>query len=166
MRVIWGALLSLNMLVLAGCATTGGTNSAFTDSEAADAASIKGRWKRESAFVWEGYSLLAIDDKFVTSPLADRQEHVSAKVSPGSRKLAVKVVFNRGLGSGPLEGFVPVTAELKPSVNYRINGKVTGTAVEAWLEDSATNERVSEVGRAPFQRHVQAATIPIIIPAR
>jgi hypothetical protein len=166
MRFTWVALLSLSLFALAGCATTGGASSAFTDSAAMDAASIKGRWKRESAFVWEGYSLLAIDDKFVTSPLADRQEHVSAKVSPGSRKLAVKVAFNRGLGSGPLEGFVPLSAELKPSVSYRINGKVTGTAVEAWLEDSATNERVSEVGRAPFQRQAQAATIPIIIPVR
>jgi hypothetical protein len=167
MRFIWVVLLGLNMLALAGCATTDGSSSSFTQSEAADAASIKGRWIRESAFVWEGYSLMAVDDKFVSPAFMDRQENATAKVDAGPRKLAVKVVFNRGFGSsGPAEGFVPLTADLKPSMKYQINGKVTGTAVEAWLEDTATNERVSEVGRGPFRTQAQAAPIPIIIPVR
>lgn len=164
MRLLWAGLLTLSML--AGCATPGGDRSTFSDSQAADAASITGRWIRESAFVWEGYSLFAVDDKFVAAPAMSRSEHATAKVSPGPHKLAVKVIFNRGGlgGAGPFQAFVPVAAELKPGAKYRVVGKVTGTAAQAWLEDAETKERVSEVGAAPFGRLAQSAPIPIFIP--
>jgi hypothetical protein len=65
------------------------------------------------------------------------------------------------------EAFIPLTTELKPSAKYRIAGKVTGTAVEAWLEDAETKERMSSVAMAPFGKQaVQAGAVPIFIPVR
>jgi hypothetical protein len=167
-RPLIAAVLLTAFFFLTGCATPGVQTSSFSDSNDADAASITGRWVRESPFVWEGFSLLAVNDKFISAPMMDRAEHVTAKVAPGTHKLAVKAIFNRGMGGGgPYEAFIPLTAELKPSAKYRIAGKVTGTAVEAWLEDAETKERMSSVAMAPFGKQaVQAGAVPIFIPVR
>lgn len=164
MPILPSVIAAFALLVLAGCASTG--PSTFVPSEAADAASVRGQWTRESAFVWEGYSLLAVDDKFISHGMG-RAENTAVKVPAGLRKLAVKVSFNRGLNSGgPYEGFVPIVAELRPATAYRVKGKVTGTAVEAWLEEETSEQRVSELAAVPFRKQAQSTPIPIFIPSR
>src|SRR5688572_30258143 len=98
MRILSGVIAAVSALVLTGCASTGQSN--YVPSEEADAASVRGQWTRESPFVWEGFSLLAVDDKFISHGMMGRAENTSVKVPAGLRKLAVKVAFNRGMNTG------------------------------------------------------------------
>jgi hypothetical protein len=159
------ALLMTVVAGLSGCASTG--RSIFIQSEAPDAATIQARWLRESVFVWEGYSILNVDNKFVSVGFLGDPNTAATRVEPGSRQLVIRVVFSRGLGTGIFEAFVPLDAYLKPSSHYEINGNILGATVGVWLEESSSKERVTEFGTASYSRLPPAPApvfIPILIP--
>ena len=148
---------------ISGCASTG--RSMFVQSEAPDAATVQGRWLKESFYVWEGYSLLSVDDKFISLGLFADPHNATTRVDPGTRWLVVKAVFNRGFQTGPFEAYVALYTELKPLTSYEISGKISGVLVEVWLEDSSSKERLTEVGVAGYSRQPPApALIPIFVP--
>jgi hypothetical protein len=144
-----------------GCASTG--RSMFVQSEASDAVTIQGRWLRESFHVWEGYSLHAVDAKFVSPGFLGDPNTAVTKIDPGSNRLVIRVVFSRGFRTGAFEAFVPVDAQLKPASHYEINGNILGATVEVWLEEGPSKRRVTEVGTASYSR-LPPAPAPVFIP--
>lgn len=151
-------------VLISACASTG---SSFSQSESASAATIKGYWNRESAFTWEGYGLLSVDDKFISPGLFGDPATATTKIEPGSRKIVVAARFNKGFGTGPFEAMVPMDVELKPSAEYQLKGIVSGTTVETWLENISNNEKSSNTFKAAYGKSAPPpAPIPIFIPAR
>jgi hypothetical protein len=148
---------------LSGCAST--SRSMFVQSKASDAATIQARWLKESSYVWEGYSLLSVDDRFVSVGFFGDPNTAATRVDPGSRRLVVKAVFNRGLRTGPFEAYVPLNADLKPSSRYEIDGQISGAVVEVWLGESSSKERVTEIGTASYSSQPKPpVVIPLFIP--
>jgi hypothetical protein len=152
---------------LSSCAST--NRSMFVQSDAQDAATIQARWVYEGLFVWEGYSLLTVDAKFVSVGFLGDPNAATTRVDPGSRRLVIRVVFGRGFRTGTFEAFVPLDVELKPSSHYEVNGNIIGATVEVWLEEAPSKQRVTEVGTASYSRQPPSPApvfIPIFIPLR
>lgn len=167
MRCVLLAFVLSAFAGLSGCASAG--RSMFVQSEAPDAATIHARWVYESLFVWEGYSLLNVDAKFVSVGFLGDPNTATTRADPGPKRLVIRVVFGRGFRTGTFEAFVPVDADLKPSAIYEINGNILGATVEVWLEDPSSHQRVTEVGTASYTRLPPPPApvfIPIFIPTR
>jgi hypothetical protein len=166
-RVVLIAFLLAVVAGLSGCASTG--RSMFVQSDASDAGTIRARWVRESFFVWEGYSLLNVDAKFVSVGFLGDPTTATTRVDPGSRRLVIRVAFSRGFRTGTFEAFVPLDVDLKPSSHYEINGNILGATVEVWLEEIPSKQRVTEVGTASYSRLPPAPApvfVPIFVPIR
>jgi hypothetical protein len=162
-RVVPIAFLLAAIAGLSGCAATG--RSVFVQSKAPDAATIQARRVYESLRVWEGYSLLAVDDKFVSVGFFRNPNTATTKVDAGSRRLVIRGAFGRGFPTETFEAFVPLDVDLKPYAYYEINGNISGPAVEVWLEDRSSRQRVTEVGTASYSRQPPApAPVFIFIP--
>ena len=149
------------------CASIGGKS--FSPSDSANAATIKGYWNREGPFTWEGYGVLAVDDKFIQYSLFEDPPLSTTRIEPGPRRIVATARFSPGYGTGPgrFVAFVPMEIDLKPSSQYQLKGKVSGATVEVWLETVSNNERASRTFSAPYRRsEPTSTTIPIIIPAR
>jgi hypothetical protein len=165
MRTVAASIFASWCALLGGCASTGGSN--FTPSTGADAATVKARWHRESAFVWEGYRFLSIDDKFVSAGFMSNPTEAVLTIDPGPRSFVVGVEFNRGLGTGPFQSVVSMKAALRPGVTYQLMGEVSGDSVSIWLQDERSKERGSEPASAAWGKGApNPAVIPIFIPAR
>ncbi len=165
MRFSTITIIILLFTTLSGCSTTGGKSS-FIESQAPDAARITGSWARESMTFWEGYSLISVDDKFLSRGVFSSGVSASTRVTAGRRKIVVHANFNRGLNSGPFESYIELNAILKPSQSYIIKGRIEGQRVTAWLEDLKMKKRISDIGKSNYQKESGGTYVPIYIPAR
>lgn len=165
MRNLTIALLIVELLVLIGCASTNANS--FSASNSTIAATLKESWHRDSAAVWEGYAIAAVDGRFVAPGfLADPGDAI-LKIDPGTRRFIIFAKFNRGIRTGPFQAYLKLEAELQPSATYQLRGKIEDLNVLVWLEDARTKERVSQLVSAPWGKSPESpASIPIIIPAR
>jgi uncharacterized protein YceK len=92
----------LLVVLLSGCATT--KNSYIPPKpENNNTATIISSWTRNGLVDWEGYSIEAIDDKYVSYGLSDR-DWVTFPITEGPHKLLVFGQYNRSFsGTCPQE---------------------------------------------------------------
>ena len=133
------------MMTLAGCATTDSGTPTQSPSSS-NAASIVGRFQRDTLRTWQRYGLESVDGKKVEFGLMSDASTSPVNVDPGHRRLVVTTLFNRD--SKQYSATVPMEVELKPSMKYTINAAVSGTHIEAWLDVVATGERATDKFRA------------------
>lgn len=91
--------LATAILFLSACSAT--HRHSFVEPTELDSATIQGLWLRNSATVWEGYSLMAVDESFISSGLSGYQSTEKTRVAPGLHTFTIRAYFNRGLGTGP-----------------------------------------------------------------
>ena len=148
------------IVILSGCSTVG--NDVHNVTPSRDVSIVKGSFNREGPFTWMSFSLYEINGQkipygFVSAP-------PPVKLVPGQHVIVALASFNNGIGA-PSEAKVPLLVDLKGGTLYEIGGMVSGTHVEAWLQDAVSKEKLSPSFLAPWHRTYQAPTV-IKVPAR
>lgn len=155
-------LAALTLIFLTGCA--GVESRMYPEATSQDAAIIRGSWNREALTIWQGYLVMQVDGKAMSYGFMTDKTAEQKRIEAGQRNLLVKAFFNRG--DGPQNSYLPIRADLQPSVAYIVQGCVSGTGVEIWLEEQETKKRASEIASTSQSHSEQPAFIPIFIPKR
>lgn len=148
------------IVILSGCSTVGNDIRDITPSR--DVSIVKGSFNRESPFTWISFGLYEINGRKV--PYGFFSAYPPVKLVPGQHMIVTLASFNNGIGA-PSEAKVPLLVELKGGTTYEIGGTVSGTHVEAWLQDAVSKEKLSPSFFAPRYQTYQAPTV-IKVPAR
>ncbi len=145
---------ALTLVVLSGCATTGGEQ--HIDAQGEDAATINSTSTRYGFQKWTQFSPYSVNEKIV--PLGFVSDPEKVRVAPGKSAIVVRARYNDG-GNGPFITLVPMKVELLPGTTYEINGIVTGTTVEAWLSLASTHEKASSSFFASGRESLASPTV-------
>lgn len=160
-RSLISSVIAVGFLSLSGCTTTDHTTY-VTPGKEADSATLAGSSRMESLTTFQRYRLLSMADSFYPQSAKS-----VVKVDPGTHRLVVAATFRNGLGTYVYDAVVAVNATFEKGGSYVINGRIEGTSVHAWVEESPSGRRVSNVGIGPGQAQVEAgAPFPVVIPAR
>src|SRR4051794_4292083 len=123
MRKRISLFLAVATFILTGCATS--SINTYNPPDAPNSALVKGSWNRESAFVWRGFTVISVDDKFVSKNFWTGEPDSELKVQSGDRRIVVQAHFNQGWSSkGPYEALVSLRGNLKPGASYQIKGEI------------------------------------------
>lgn len=123
----------------------------YSESMSPDAASVVGYYNRIDSTIWERFSLLAVDDYFIKSNISGFNSVDELFINYGSHILTVRVNFNRGIGTGPYEAIIPISANLHEKTKYRIVGKINQGQVSVWIEDIKTGSRITEIQNGNYK---------------
>lgn len=147
-------LITTLLLSLTGCASIND----YHEPQAGAAATVSGSSTRNGLFDWNSTTVTAIDNKNVGMVWSESSK---IKVTPGTHRFTVYTQFNQTFGGGgPFNGFVDVSATVRPNQYYRFVTKVDGASIKAWAVDA--NGRVSSsIGSNHYE--VAPRNIPIII---
>lgn len=145
---------------LAGCAMTG--IHSYSEPEDDDAAVIESAMIRESTFVWTRLALLTVDDRFIEVSSWSGLPKDQVRVSPGLHKINVNVTFNYGFGNPQMTTVVPIEFSILRGARYVLQGRVIGTRVEVWLNDTS-GQRVSNVGSGALGVSA-VGPVPMLVP--
>lgn len=156
-------ILALLVLFLSGCATT--KNSYVPPSaQSSNTATIISSWTRNGLTDWEGYSIEAIDGKYVSYGLSDR-DWVTFPIAAGTRTLLVHGQYNRTMGGTcPCQAFAELKFQAEAGKDYQVVGEVKGVNIEFWIIDKNTKDKVSNIARGGYGRSPQDVFIPVYIP--
>jgi hypothetical protein len=139
----------LSLIFLNGCAGSGEYNTPLQTNSSLNA-SLKGTVNRQSLLHYDFFSIDAVDDKAVSHLIEGAEKQV--QIAPGKHTIVTHAVFNRTFGgSCPCEAHLALQAEFEPQKEYKLNGKVEGITISAWIEEKGTSKRVSDIASQPYR---------------
>jgi hypothetical protein len=157
-----------NIILAAACALLSvscGTSYQNPTKDPAKTAVLQSDSTRSGLATWANYVVEVVDERpinYLTSWTTASKEIV---VPAGKHSLVLAGTFNRGFGTGgPYTGRGDLSMTFRPGLEYKANGKVEGSKVAMWIEESATSKPVSETIRVPYQILPRSTYTPIFIP--
>lgn len=161
LQTITSPIVAAWLFALTGCAANDQA-SYVTPGNEAHSATLTGTSRMASLMTFERYRLLSMDDSFYP-----QSTQGMVKVDPGAHRVVVAATFRNGFGTHVYDAVAVVNATFEKGGRYIINGKVDGTSIHAWIEESPSGRRVSDMGFGPGQAQTEAgAPFPVVIPAR
>lgn len=144
------------IVLLAGCATY------VEPPFGPHVSTIAGSMNRKTVYTWNSAEVLEIDGKTLGMKMS-----ISSKfnILPGRHWIRVHAEFNNGFGYLPKESDFRIRFLVKPDINYVARSSASSKKIEAWVENSVTKEKVSDVKSADFHAAPVYVT-PIMMPAR
>ena len=132
----------------------------------AKTATLRSNETRSGLYTWANHTVEAIDNLPVNYAASWTSETKEIVVTSGVHELVMGGTFNRGfLAGGPYSARGDLRMNFKPGRNYKANGRVEGSKLAMWIEDTETSQPVSETIRIPYQFIPQTTYTPIFIPA-
>ncbi|MEO8615804.1 MAG: hypothetical protein ABI600_11740 [Luteolibacter sp.] len=117
-------------------------------------------------FTWAHFTVEAVNDKAINYLTEVTTESKEIVVSAGNQNVVLAGSFNRVFGgAGPFEARGDLTMNFKPGMNYKTNGRVQGSKMLLWIEDTKTGRPASKVLEVPYQSMPRNSYTPIFIPA-
>ena len=121
---------------------------------------------RSGVFTWTHVTVEAVNDKAINYLTAVTTESKEIVVPAGNQNVVLAGTFNQAFGgAGPFEARGDLTINFKPGMDYKANGRVHGSKMLLWIEDTKTGKPASKVLEVPYQSMPRYTSTPIFIPA-
>ena len=121
---------------------------------------------RSGVFTWTHVTVEAVNDKAINYLTAVTTESKEIVVPAGNQNVVLAGTFNQAFGgAGPFEARGDLTINFKPGMDYKANGRVHGSKMLLWIEDTRTGKPASKVLEVPYQSMPRYTSTPIFIPA-
>ncbi len=158
MRKYINSIFFLCALALASC----GVNYQNPPKDPLRTSTIRGQQTRDGlvSWTWSIYTVEVIDN----TPVRLMKNDNEIVLNSGTHNVVLSAFFNRGFGLGPYKARGDLTMNFVPGRDYKVNGRLEGSKMLLWIEDTATSKPASKVLNLPYQDAPQAAYVPIYLP--
>lgn len=136
-RAAMACLLPLTAIALTSCATYN------APAQSDPHATVAGSSERHGLTIWRSSQIVKIDNQTVGPALTTESPY---RVTPGEHQYTIQTQFNEGgiFTGGPYAAMSDVKFTARKGQAYHFTGKVSGSKLKMWAEDSRRN-RVSPV---------------------
>ena len=126
---------------------------------------LRSKTTRSGLANWAKYVVEAVNDKPVNYAASLTIESKEIVIPSGNQNIVLTGNFNQIFGgAGPFIARGDLNMNFKPGMDYQANGRVQGSKLLLWIEDTKTENPVSAVLQIPYQSMPRNYVTPIFIP--